>query len=188
MLTVSTSHKRRAAQAVSLLLATSALCICSAQATEPAHAPLVLTAYSNGAGGQTLMDKHYDQALAEIRAYKPQLSLMASAKANNLCVALAATRQLTDAKTACSSALTAAKWEKLASTRFAPGSTQENSYIAIAYANRAVVYILSQDMESAKADLERAQALAPKADFVARNLAAASSPRSTIAQLDVAAR
>jgi hypothetical protein len=182
-------HKRSVATAVSLLVASSAaLHVASAKAAETTHTPLVLTAYSNGVGGKALIDKHYDEALTAIRAYKPQLSVMASAKANNLCVALTATRQLTEAKVACSNALKAAKYERLSSERFAAGVTEANSYIAIAYANRAVAYILSQEMASAKADLERAQGLAPGAEFVARNVAAVANSRSTIAQLDVSTR
>jgi len=65
------------------------------------------------------------------------------------------------------------------------GRLGDNSELAVAYSNRAVVYALTQDMASAKADLERAQMLAPKAEFVSRNLAAAAFSRSTIAQLDV---
>jgi hypothetical protein len=181
-------HERSVARAVSLLVASSALYAAGAHATETTHMPLVLTAYSNGVGGKTLLDKHYDEALTEIRKYKPQQSVMASAKANNLCVALAATRQLPEANVACNAALKAAKYDKMASARFMPGSLRESSYVAIAYANRAVVHMLSHDVESAKADLERAQALAPQADFVAKNLAAVAAPRSTIAQLDVSAR
>jgi tetratricopeptide (TPR) repeat protein len=181
-------HERSVAKAVSLLVASSALYAAGAQATETAHTPLVLTAYSNGVGGKALLEKHYDEALTEIRKYKPELSVAATAKANNLCVALAATRQLPEAKVACSAALKAARYDKMSSARFMPGGGHQNSYVAMAYANRAVVYILSQDMESAKADLERAQALAPKADFVAKNLAAATATRRTIAQLDVSIR
>jgi hypothetical protein len=181
-------HKRSIASAVSLLVASSALCVASVQAAETAHTPYVLTAYSNGVAGPSLLDKHYEEALVEIRKYKPQLSVEATAKANNLCVALAATRQLADARVACSAALKAAKYDKMSATRFSAGSMQENAYVALAYANRAVVYMMSQDMVSAKADLERAQALAPNAQFVARNLAAAAVPRSSIAQLDVSSR
>lgn len=182
-------HTRSVAKVASLLVASSAFCVAGAQAAETARAPLVLTAYSNGAGGKSLLDKQYDTALTEIRRYKPQLSMMASAKANNLCVALAAKRQLPEAKVACSDALKAAKYEKLSSSRFTPSNgLQDNSYVAIAYANRAVVYLMSQDVASAKADLERAHALAPKAAYVMQNLAAASAPRSTIAQLDVTTR
>jgi hypothetical protein len=172
---------------VSLLVASTALCVAGAQAAETAHMPLVLTAYSNGVGGASLLDKKYDEALAQIRRYKPQSSLASNAKVNNLCVALTATRQLTEAKAACTAALSSARAEKLSSARFT-GWLTDNSELAVAYSNRAVVYALSADMASAKADLERAHVLAPKAEFVSRNLAAAAFNRSTIAQLDVATR
>jgi tetratricopeptide (TPR) repeat protein len=180
-------HTRSAARAVSLLVASTAFGVAGAQAAEPAHMPLVLTAYSNAVGGASLMEKKYDEALVEIRRYKPQSSLASNAQANNLCVALTGKRQLVEAKVACTAALSMAKAEKLSSARFT-GGLSDNSEIAVAYSNRAVVYALSQDMASAQADLERAQALAPKAEFVSRNLAAAAFSRSTIAQLDVSTR
>ena len=76
--------------------------------------------------------------------------------------------------------------DKLTATRFSPGSARESSYVAIAYTNRAVVHLMSSDTASAKADLAKAQSLAPKAEFVSRNIAALQSSRSTIAQLEVA--
>jgi hypothetical protein len=176
----------------SLLVASTAVALslvnAGAQATETAHTPLVLTAYSNGVGGASLMGKQYEQALTEIRRFKPQSSLASSAKANNLCVALTASRQLIEAKTACTAALTAAKYERLSSARFTSGGWIDNVPVAIAYSNRAVVYALSKDMASARADLERAHTLAPKAEYVSRNIAAAAMSRSTIAQLDVSSR
>jgi tetratricopeptide (TPR) repeat protein len=179
-------NKRSAAKSLSLLIAGSLLTTAAAQAAEAARNPLVLTAYYNGVGGTDLLNGKYDTALADIQKYKPQMSLMASAKATNLCVALAATKQLTEAKTACDAALKMARDDKLSSSRFTPGTSHDNAYIAVAYANRAVVHMLSHDEASAKADLEKAQGLAPSADFVARNVAAvSSSSSSTIAQLDV---
>jgi hypothetical protein len=178
-------HKRSGARAVSLLVASSLLVATGAQAAETAHTPFVLTAYSNGAGGTSLINGKYAAALTEIQHYKAQMMIASSAKANNLCVAYAATRQLAEAKVACDAALKAAKYDKLSSSRFTPGNSHENSYIAIAYTNRAVVHMLSRDDAAAKADLAKAQALAPQADFLARNLAAVSSSRSTIAQLEV---
>jgi hypothetical protein len=184
-------HTRGSARGQSLLVAATAIVIvlgvAGAQAAETAHRPLVLTAYSNGVGGASLINQHYDAALAEIRRYKPQSSMAANAKANNLCVALTATRQLVEAKAACNAALRAAQAEKLSSARFT-GGLSDNDELAVAYSNRAVVHALSQDMASARADLERAQLLAPKADFVARNVAAAAFTQSTIAQLDVSTR
>jgi hypothetical protein len=178
-------HKRSVAKAVSLLVASSLLVATGAQAAETAHTPFVLTAYSNGAGGTELINGKYAAALEEIQRYRPQLMTASSAKANNLCVAYAVTKQLTEAKVACDAALKAAKYDKLSSSRFAPGGSRENAYVAIAYTNRAVVHMLARDEASAKADLEKAQALAPQADFVARNVAAAGGSRSTIAQLEV---
>lgn len=179
-------HTRRFARAASLLVASTALGAAGAQATETAYQPLVLTAYSNAVGGANLLDRKYEDALAEIRRYKPQDSMAAAAKANNLCVALTATRQLVEARAACTAALSAAKQEKL-SARFT-GGLSDNTEIAIAYSNRAVAHALSRDMASAKADLERAQLLAPKAEYVSRNLAAAPFARNAIAQLDLAVR
>ena len=184
-------HTRGVARTASLLVASTAISfvlgVAGAQANETAPMPLVLTAYSNGVGGANLLSKHYEEALTEIQRFKPQSSLASSAKANNLCVALTASRQLIEAKTACTAALSAAKYERLSSARFT-GGLNDISEVAVAYSNRAVAYALSQDMASARADLERAQMLAPKAEFVSRNLAAAAMSRSTIAQLDVSTR
>jgi len=180
-------HKVSVAKVVSLLVASSLLVATGAQAAETAHTPLVLTAYSNGVGGPDLVQGKYDVALAQIQRFKPQLMMASSAKDTNLCVAYAATKQLAEAKTACNAALKSAKYDKLSSSRFSSGGSRENAYIAIAYTNRAVVHMLSRDQASATADLDHAKALAPDADFVARNLAAVSGARnSTIAQLEVA--
>lgn len=180
-------HTRSVAKSVSLLVASTALITAAgAQATETARTPLVLTAYSNGVGGESLLSGQYDAALTEITRYKPQLMSMASTKATNLCVAYTATKQLDAAMPACDTALKFAKYEKLSATHFTAGSSQQNAYVAIAYANRAVVHMLQHDEASAKADLERAKALAPRAAFVARNEAAVSTTRSSIAQLEIA--
>jgi hypothetical protein len=170
-----------------LVAVTLAVASVGAQAAETAHTPMVLTAYSNGAGGALLLKGDYTDALSEIQHYKPQAMVSASAKATNLCVAYAATKQLTVAKSACDAALKQAKYDRLTASRYTSGATQENAYVAIAYANRAVVHMLSKDEASAKADLERAKVLAPNAEFVSKNvLAVASKSRSQIAQLEVA--
>jgi len=178
-------NKRGVPKSASLIVTSSLLAAAAAQAAETTHTPLVLTAYYNGVGGNELISGKYDLALTEIQTYKPQMALAASAKATNLCVAYAATRQLPAAMTACDAALKSAKEDRLSASRLTPGSSHENAYVAIAYANRAVVHMLSRDAASAKADLAKAQSLAPKADFVARNVAAVDNSRSTIAQLQV---
>jgi hypothetical protein len=50
--------------------------------------------------------------------------------------------------------------------------TSADDYLAVAYANRAVVNWLSNDEAAARADLARAQQLSPGADFIALNLVA----------------
>lgn len=182
----SNRHNRSVARSVSLLVASTLIVATGAQAAETAHTPMVLTAYSNGAGGESLLKGNYTDALTEIRTYKSQMMIAASARATNLCVAHAASKQLADAKTACDAAVKQAKYDRLSASRFTPGASHENAYVAIAYANRAVVNMLSRDEAAAKADLDKARMLAPNADFVARNaVAVASKSRSTIAQLEV---
>lgn len=179
-------HNRSVARTVSLLIAATVLAATAAQASETAHVPMVLTAYSNGAGGETLLKGDYTQAITEIKKYRPQEMVLTSAKATNLCVAYTASKQLTEAKAACDEALKQAKYDRLSASRFALNTSHENGYVAIAYANRAVVHMLAKDTASAKADLEKAKTLAPKADFVAKNAeaVAAKSP-TTIAQVQI---
>jgi hypothetical protein len=178
-------HMTKFAKSATIAAAASLLFVAAAQA-DVAGKPMTLTAYTNGAGGESLTTGKYDIALAQVKADRSTTSTAYSAKVNNMCVAYAITRQLTEAKTACDAAVKAAKYDRLSSQRYAPGSARENSYVAIAYTNRAIVHMLSKDTASAKADLERAKSLAPTAEFVNRNLAAVSNSRSTIAQLEVA--
>jgi Flp pilus assembly protein TadD len=48
----------------------------------------------------------------------------------------------------------------------------DDDFVAVAYANRAVMYWLLNDDAAARKDLAQAQELSPQADFVARNLVA----------------
>ena len=179
-------HNRSVARSVSLLLASAVLAVAGAQASETARIPMVLTAYSNGAGGETLLKGNYAEAVSEIKHYRPQEMISVSAKATNLCVAYAASKQISDAKVACDEALKQAKYDRLSASRFALNTSHENGYVAIAYANRAVVHMLARDEVSALADLEKARLLAPGADFVAKNArAVAAKAGSKIAQVDV---
>lgn len=166
--------------------ASSILFVASTQAADVAGTPMMLTAYVNGAGGESLISGKYDVAIAEMKADRPSTATAYSAKMNNLCVAYTVTKQLVDAKTACTAAVKAAKYDRLSSQRYAPGSSRENSYVAIAYTNRAVASMMAKDSASAQVDLDRAKSLAPSAEFVSRNIAAAQTKGSTIAKLDVA--
>jgi hypothetical protein len=180
-------HKRSVARTVSLLLASTVLVAAGAQANETARHTMVLTAFSNGAGGETILKGNYGAAISEIKHYRPQEMIAASAKVTNLCVAYTASRQLPEAKVACDAALKQAKYDRLSASRFSLNTSHENGYVAIAYANRAVVHMLVRDEASAKSDMEKARLLAPSADFVVRNSEiVASRSNGVVAQIDVA--
>jgi Flp pilus assembly protein TadD len=179
-------HKGMFAKSATFVAVASILSVAAAQAADVTSPKMVLTAYSNGSGGESLMNGKYADAFREIEKDRTSSASAYTAKLNNLCVAYAATRQLTEAKSTCTAALKSAKYDRISSQRYSPGSLRENAYVAIAYTNRAVVHLLTKNTAGANEDLARAKALAPSADFVAKNLVAAQSSRSTIAQLEVA--
>jgi hypothetical protein len=179
-------HKGMLAKSATLIAVSSILCVAAAQAANVASSPMVLTAYENGAGGESIMSGKLDQALVEIKKARTITSLEYTAMMNNLCVVYAAKKQVAEATSTCTAALKLAKFERISSQRYSPGSMRENSYMAIAYANRAVANLMANNAEGAKEDLARAKSLAPSADFVSKNMLAAQNSRSTIAQLEVA--
>jgi hypothetical protein len=168
---------------VSLLLGSAA------QAGEQSH-NFVLTAYSNGKGGADLLSGNYDAAGKILHHRATLLSSDGSTNSNNRCVALAMSKQLDAARTACDQAVRDAEHEKatLPSYQYWARS-EENDYVAVALSNRAVLHWMSADSEGAAADLKRAAALSPKADFVERNKSALEySHTAAVARLDVASK
>lgn len=176
-------HKGMLAKSATLLAVSSILSVAVAQAANVTSAP-VLTAYVNAAGGESILSRNFDQALVEIENARTPTSVEYSAKMNNLCVLYTAKKQVKEAASACNSAVKLAKYDRITSQRYAPGSSRENAYVAIAYANRAVAHLMANNQAAAKEDLARAKALAPSADFVSKNVAAAQNVRSTIAQIE----
>jgi len=168
------------------IAATSIFAAVAANAADVTAPKLMLTAYINGAGGESVMAGKYDEALTEIKRDRSASSDTYTAKITNQCVTYAVMRQLPQALSACDEALRAAKYDRMSTLRYAPGSLSQNSYVAIAYTNRAVVHMMSKDVEGAKSDLARAKSLAPDADFVSKNLLAMEMSSSKIAQLYVA--
>jgi hypothetical protein len=150
-----------------------------------AHQPFVLTAYSNGAGGKHLLAGKYALALAEIQASKNNM-ITASAYPTNLCVAHTGLRHWNEAKMACDAAIKDAERRKPRGF-VSPLSDAEdhNTYIAIAYSNRAVVHWLSKEAVPAAEDLAKAHKMAPQADFVARNIMAFKAPHRALPQVAV---
>jgi hypothetical protein len=168
------------------IAAASILSAAAAHASDVTAPKLVLTAYINGAGGESVMAGKYDDALTAIKHDRSASSDLYTAKITNQCVTYTAMKLLPQAKSSCDEALRAAKYDRAAAQRFSPGSRLQNEYVAIAYTNRAVILMLTKDAEGAKSDMAHAQSLAPSAEFVSRNLLAMQTPASKIAQLSVA--
>jgi hypothetical protein len=169
------------AAAVALLLGQAA------QAADPSH-NFVLTAYSNGTGGAELISGNYAAAADALR-YPPSITVSdASTTSNNRCVVLAMTKQWDSARTACDQAVRDAQQEKAMLPSYQYWARKfKNDYLAVALSNRAVLHWMSSDSAAAANDLKRAEALSPKADFVARNRAALEYAHTTVARVDVAA-
>jgi hypothetical protein len=143
-----------------------------------------LTAFSNTAAGDSLVKGEYSLAVQ-------QLNIDAHSRASdsvntNRCVALTVTHQLQAAHAACDAAVRDARHQltNLSSTELWARNTYRD-YLAVAYSNRAVVNWLTNDSTAAQADLQKAAAAAPKAEFVARNLTALQS-HAAVAQVTVA--
>ena len=179
------SQKRHTGK-LAAIAATSIFSAVAAHASDVTAPKLVLTAYINGAGGESVMAGKYDAALTEIKRDRSASSDAYTAKINNQCVTYAVMKQLPQAMSACDEALRAAKADRISALRYSPGSVIQNSYVAIAYTNRAVVHMMTKDVEGAKSDLARAKSLAPDAEFVSKNLLAMETSSSKIAQLNVA--
>src|SRR6201992_825095 len=101
----------------------------------------VLTAYTNGRGGQALVTGDYEAA-GKALSYKPTLSAFdTSTNSNNRCVSLTVTKQWDAAKTACDKAVHDAEREKAALPSFeAWAQNAQDTYIAVALPNRAGVH------------------------------------------------
>ena len=150
-----------------------ALALASTAALAGGAHPFVFTAYRDAAGGADVVAGRYRVALAELKSSPGATDLDPAATNTNRCVAYSMSLQWPQARASCDAAIQAAD----AARTLAPawlswtrGSSER--YLALAYANRAVMYWLSNDAAAAREDLARAQHLAPRADFVARNIAA----------------
>jgi hypothetical protein len=179
-------NSRKATRAVQFALAAALIAGPAAYAAEPATGKFELTAFSNTAAGDSLIRGDYELAVQQLST--DARSLARNTVNTNRCVALALTHQLPAAHEACDTAVRDAQRE-LAN---APATelwsrSQYRDYLALAYSNRAVVNYLSHNDAAAQSDLAKAAAVAPKADFVARNLTALQS-HTAVAQVSVGAQ
>jgi hypothetical protein len=132
----------------------------------------VLAAYSDAAGGQQLLSGQYSAALVSIHSDKGTSASMDAVRHTNACVAFAMMRKLNAARTACDAAVVAATADRSHAKGVVSRSrSQEDSAVAIAYSNRAIVHSLLHEAVGFTEDLAEANSLAPQSDFVVRNIA-----------------
>ncbi len=144
-----------------------------------------MTAYTNGAGGKSLVAGDFDAAVAQVRRNTADAMTLQT----NRCVAYTMTGQFDSAQSVCDSAIRNARHDLSgvsASTLWQREMLSE--YLAIAYSNRAVLHWLSHDAVAAARDLADAVELSPKAEFVARNITALRSPHDTRPQENAVAQ
>jgi hypothetical protein len=162
-----------------------ALSLASGPALADGAHRFVFTAYADAVGGGDIIAGRYGAAVEQLKSHSRVTDLNASASNTNRCVAYSMTLHWQEARTACDAAVSAAG----APPSWSWAHTPDDYYLALAYANRAVLHWLAHDDAAAQKDLARAQELSPRADFVARNvaalkghgavaLAAASAPQS----------
>lgn len=182
------SHSRnsRAATRVLQLACAAALLVgSSVYAADHPHS-FELTAISNSVGGEALVKGEYDTAAKELAQHHPALDT--GELSTNRCVVLAMTHQLEAARVECNAAVHDAESKSANAPSFLnSASAGYDNYLALAYSNRAVVNWLSNNAAAAQADLKRAAAAAPRAEFVARNQTALQS-RDGAVQVAVASK
>jgi hypothetical protein len=183
------SFSRNSRKAYSVLGVAAAVSLLLGSAVQAADTPhnFVLTAYSNGTGGEELISGNYEAAAEALRHRSFSPSLDASTTSNNRCVTLAVTKQWDSARIACDQAVRDAQQEKALLPSYQYWARKlKNEYLAVALSNRAVFHWLSSDSAAAANDLKRAEALSPNADFIARNRAALEYSRTAVAKVAVA--
>jgi hypothetical protein len=161
----------RRSGAAALALLGAALCSAATYAAEPATA-FVMVAYSNQTGGPHIVAGDYRGAALALNQHSQVTQLDPGAVATNRCVTYAMTGQMFAAQRACDDAVEQEARAEDGSLLQQQNRRQHDASAALVYSNRAVLHWLTADAAAAQADLARAQALAPQADFVIRNLAA----------------
>jgi len=166
------TRRANSAQCSRALGAGIALSLLSGAALAGAH-QFVFTAYSDAAGGAEVMAGRYRAALEELQGQPTVMSLDPAAINSNRCVAYSMTLQWQPARAACDAAVRAAEAERAAAPAWLSWATPSpDEDLAVAYANRAVMFWLWRNQTAAQRDLAAAQKLSPHAEFVAKNLTA----------------
>jgi tetratricopeptide (TPR) repeat protein len=170
-----TRNTRRAnsTQRLRALGAGLALTVVSGAALAHGAHQFVFTAYSDAAGGADVLTGRYRAALEELKSHPGDVDFGPSLTNTNRCIAYSMTLQWQEARAACDAAVHAANDQRKLTPAWSSWERMsDEDYLAVAYANRAVMEWMSDDYAAARRDLAAAHELSPQADFVARNLAA----------------
>lgn len=177
-------NSRKATQALHLAFAAALLAGSAARAADQPR-NFELAAFSNTLAGDSLVHGDYEAAYQQLAIDEHSFSASPSTIATNRCVTLIMTHKFEEAHTACNSAVSAAKLEIVSLPVSVSWARQEfRDYLALAYSNRAVLDYLTNDTTAAQADLNKAVAVSPKAELVARNLTVLQS-HNAVAQVAV---
>ena len=150
-----------------------ALALASTAALADGAHRFVFTAFSDATGGDEVVAGRYGAALEKLTSAGVTGRLDRSAVDTNRCVAYSMSLRWQEARAACDAAVQMAMEQRTRPPVWWDWMhTSADDYLAVAYANRAVVRWLSNDDAAAREDLAKAQALAPGADFIAKNLVA----------------
>jgi len=142
----------------------------------------VMTAYTNGVGGENIVNGNYHAAIEQTQRAESTDTMTAS----NQCVAYTMSGQFSAARTACDTAVWSARDDVRdiqAAQLWDQQRRQQN--LAIAYSNRSVLDWLSHNDAAAHRDLSKAGTAAPGTAVVSENLSALNSPQhtNTVAQV-----
>ena len=149
-----------------------ALALLSGAASAHGAHRFVFTAYRDAPGGAQVLAGRYRAALEEVKDYRGVVDHDPAATNTNRCVAYSMTLSWQEARAACDAAVQAAGAESNDASTWTGAAVATDERLAIAYANRAVMHWMTHDHAAAQRDLAHALALSPRADFVARNVAA----------------
>lgn len=131
----------------------------------------VFTAYSDASGGVEVIAGRYRAALEKLTNDAGSRAPNPSALNTNRCIAYSMTLQWQQARTACDAAVRAASTQRnQAPSWWGWAQESDDEYLALAYANRAVLEWMSSDEPAAREDLAKAREIAPQSDFVEQNV------------------
>ncbi len=142
----------------------------------------VMTAFTNGVGGENIVNGNYQAAIEQTKRAESTDTTTVS----NQCVAYTMSGQFSAAQKACDTAVWSARDDvrQIQATQLWDQERRQQA-LAIAYSNRSVLDWLSHDNAAAHRDLSRAGTAAPGVAVVSQNISALNSPQheNSVAQV-----